>query len=221
MSNVIAFPFDRIKFRTAKVNGGVVVPFCRPAAAVRLERECDLFAEWMQVPEIYRNMETEAWQMANIKTDIVIGAAYWPSLAFGFNLSVGGRDRNDIKEYIGEAFDGVLRCEVKEGWQMDTEGDVSICHYFPSMVREAIADARVTLGQKEDWQMAYRITTQKELRREFWDMFPDLPNQRTVNYGGNRKHYPTDTRVAFCDWIDALSKSGDISQALAERATLD
>lgn len=67
----------------------------------------------------------------------------------------------------------------------------------------------------------HRITTQRELRREFWFTFPDLPRERITNYSGNGKMYRTDTRVTWCDWLDALSKGGDISQELAQRATLD
>jgi hypothetical protein len=37
-----------------------------------------------------------------------------PSLAFGFDLTISGRDRRDIKEYIAEVFDGTLRLEIKE-----------------------------------------------------------------------------------------------------------
>jgi hypothetical protein len=36
-----------------------------------------------------------------------------PSLAFGFEIKINGRDRNDIKEYIAEEFDTALRKEVK------------------------------------------------------------------------------------------------------------
>lgn len=68
--------------------------------------------------------------------------------------------------------------------------------------------------------MKYRITTQKELRREFWQTFPNLPRKRTVDYG-NGKQYPTDTRCTFVDWLDSLSKNGEISQELADRAELD
>ena len=32
--------------------------------------------------------------------------------------------------------------------------------------------------------------------------------------------WPTDTRCAFNDWLDALQKDGQISEALADRATL-
>jgi hypothetical protein len=60
----------------------------------------------------------------------------------------------------------------------------------------------------------YRITNQKQLRREFWAMFPELSGKK---YNGD---YCTDTRCTFVDWIDSLSKDGVISQSLASRATL-
>jgi hypothetical protein len=37
-----------------------------------------------------------------------------PSLASGFVLSISGRNRNDIKDYLGEMFDSALRDEVKK-----------------------------------------------------------------------------------------------------------
>jgi len=36
-----------------------------------------------------------------------------PSLAFGFNLKVTGRDRRDIKDYIGETFHAALNSDVQ------------------------------------------------------------------------------------------------------------
>ena len=69
--------------------------------------------------------------------------------------------------------------------------------------------------------MSYRITNQRQLRREFWQTFPELPRRKVTNYSGNGKMYQTDTRVAWCDWIDSLSKDGSISPELAYRATLD
>lgn len=65
-----------------------------------------------------------------------------------------------------------------------------------------------------------RITNQRELRREFWRTFPHLPRRRITNYSGNGTMHRTDTRVAWCDWLDMLSKDGSISQDLAQRATL-
>jgi hypothetical protein len=69
--------------------------------------------------------------------------------------------------------------------------------------------------------MSYRITTQRQLRREFWQTFPNLPRRKIPNYSGNGTMHRTDTRCAWCDWIDALAKNGDISPELADRATLD
>lgn len=36
-----------------------------------------------------------------------------PSLAFGFTLTISGRNRNEIKDYIHQAFDCALNEEVK------------------------------------------------------------------------------------------------------------
>lgn len=69
--------------------------------------------------------------------------------------------------------------------------------------------------------MAYQITNQRALRRAFWETFPNLPRRKITNYSGNGKMYPTDTRCAFIDWLDGLSKDGSISDELAQRATLD
>lgn len=58
------------------------------------------------------------------------------------------------------------------------------------------------------------ITTQAELRREFWRQHPNLDRKKV------KGDYKTDTRVAFCDFIDHMARSGQISEALAQRATL-
>jgi hypothetical protein len=60
-----------------------------------------------------------------------------------------------------------------------------------------------------------RITTQKELRAEFWETHPEC-----VRRPGSQNSQPTDTRITFVDWIDMLARDGDISEALANRATL-
>lgn len=64
------------------------------------------------------------------------------------------------------------------------------------------------------------ITTQKELRRAFWVAHPHLPHRRIKNYSGNGTMYPPDTRCAWCDWLDYMQNAGEISEALANRATL-
>ena len=66
--------------------------------------------------------------------------------------------------------------------------------------------------------MAY--TTQKQIRAAFWELYPDLPRRKITNYAGTGKMHQTDTRCAFCDFVDALNKGGQISDQLANRATL-
>ncbi len=70
------------------------------------------------------------------------------------------------------------------------------------------------------------ITNQKQLRALFWATFPDLPRRR-YRYSPNRSDktaplvFPIDTRVTWCDWIDGLQKDNEITEALANRATLE
>ena len=60
------------------------------------------------------------------------------------------------------------------------------------------------------------ITTQKQLRAEFWrnhQQFERVP-------GWDQNNYPTDIRVAWCDFVDDAYQSDQISKGLAERAAL-
>ena len=71
--------------------------------------------------------------------------------------------------------------------------------------------------------MKYTYTTQKQVREAFWSEHRGLPGitpRRIKNYSGNGTMHNTDTRCAFCDYVDMLSKGGDISQELAARVTL-
>jgi hypothetical protein len=69
------------------------------------------------------------------------------------------------------------------------------------------------------------MTNQKQIRAAFWDAFPDLPRRR-YRYSPNRSDktaelvFPIDTRCAFVDFVDNLQRNGDISESLANRATL-
>jgi len=62
---------------------------------------------------------------------------------------------------------------------------------------------------------------QKQLRAAFWQTFPELSRRRIPNYSGDGTMYINDTRCAWSNWLDALQKSGEITDALADRATLD
>ena len=64
------------------------------------------------------------------------------------------------------------------------------------------------------------ITTQKELRRVFREYHPDLDFRKVENYSRNGTMYKADTRCAFVDFVDSMSRNGQITQELAERATL-
>lgn len=60
------------------------------------------------------------------------------------------------------------------------------------------------------------ITTQKALRDCFWTSNPDLKRK------GKQKQnaYPTDVRVAWVDYAEMMQRDGQISDGLAQRATL-
>lgn len=64
------------------------------------------------------------------------------------------------------------------------------------------------------------ITTQREARAEFWRQHPNLNRKKIRNYSGNGTMYTTDTRVAFVDWLDAMSKNGEITDRVAQNVTL-
>lgn len=60
------------------------------------------------------------------------------------------------------------------------------------------------------------ITTQRKLREVFWMSNPELKRVP----GKTQNDYPTDTRLAWCDYIDNMCRTGMIDEALAQRATL-
>jgi hypothetical protein len=66
------------------------------------------------------------------------------------------------------------------------------------------------------------MTTQKQIRAVFWAAHPDLEAaaraRRTRSKPQN--HHNATTRCAFVDFVDNLNRSGQISDALANRATL-
>ena len=66
------------------------------------------------------------------------------------------------------------------------------------------------------------MKTQKQIRAAFWQAHPELDQQacrrRTRSKGQNAQN--ATTRCTFVDFVDSLSRSGEISAALAHRATL-
>ena len=71
--------------------------------------------------------------------------------------------------------------------------------------------------------MSYPITTQAEVRQLFWELHegqPGISTRKIQDHSGLGKMYDTGTRCAFVDYVDALARSGKISDALAGRVTL-
>ena len=64
----------------------------------------------------------------------------------------------------------------------------------------------------------YLYTSQAALRRSFWLAHPALRHQ--YRSAKRQNDYPTDTRMAWCDYVDAMAREGCISADLAARATL-
>lgn len=60
--------------------------------------------------------------------------------------------------------------------------------------------------------------TEQEVRDAFWAAFPRL----RPTWRARRSHndYSTDVRSTFVEFVDDLQKSGQISDKLADRATL-
>jgi len=83
--------------------------------------------------------------------------------------------------------------------------------------------------------MTYQYTTQPQIRAAFWQEIelsgaasagPHDITEYVVSAGAVRTRratqndYPAEVRTAFVDYVDALQKSGAISEALAARVTL-
>ena len=71
------------------------------------------------------------------------------------------------------------------------------------------------------------LTTQRQIRKAFWDAWREgqfkglsVTPRRIPNYVGDGKMHNTDTRCAFCDFVDGLSKNGELKEGLADRVTL-
>jgi hypothetical protein len=64
------------------------------------------------------------------------------------------------------------------------------------------------------------MSTQKALRAAFWRDNPGLSRRMIPAYSGQGRMYCTDTRVAWCDFVESQARAGLISDALANRATL-
>lgn len=62
------------------------------------------------------------------------------------------------------------------------------------------------------------MKTQKEVRKSFWESFPEFKSEYRVKKRQN--DYRTDIRCAFVDFVDDLRRSGEITQKQADNYTL-
>ena len=64
----------------------------------------------------------------------------------------------------------------------------------------------------------FEITTQKQVRKLFWDNYPVfLPYYRTNK---KQNEYNCDVRTSFVDFVDSLRRDNLISEKLANTVTL-
>jgi hypothetical protein len=66
-------------------------------------------------------------------------------------------------------------------------------------------------------------TNQRQIRAAFWSEFPELARRSRKTQSGRilpQNEQPADIRMAFNDYVDALERSGQISQRLSQRVTL-
>lgn len=69
------------------------------------------------------------------------------------------------------------------------------------------------------------MTTQAQIRAAFWRANPTAdrkkyPARDWTRADETQRDYCTDTRCAFVDFVDHLARNGEISEQLAQRATL-
>lgn len=67
--------------------------------------------------------------------------------------------------------------------------------------------------------MAHDIRNEQQARDAFWREMPFS----IAKWRGKRREqnaYPTDVRVAWCDWVDSATRSGRMSEELASEVTL-
>ena len=75
--------------------------------------------------------------------------------------------------------------------------------------------------------MKYEITTQKELRKAFWQGFKTLNNIDIIELYHvvtgkplTQNEYNATIRSEWCEFVDAMQKDGIISKKLYNKATL-
>jgi hypothetical protein len=70
----------------------------------------------------------------------------------------------------------------------------------------------------------YAHTTQRQVRAAFWQSTglrrPLIATRPGLYRYATHNECPADVRAAFCDFVDHMHRTGEISDALADRVTL-
>ncbi len=67
----------------------------------------------------------------------------------------------------------------------------------------------------------FTFTTQAEVRRAFWQGAPAEMRKRVPNHEGTGRMYNATARSEVVEFVDMLTRDGHISEALAQRVTLE
>lgn len=63
--------------------------------------------------------------------------------------------------------------------------------------------------------MTYQFTTEAQVRRAFWQGWPE-----GFQRGKRHNEYNATIRSEFCAFVDMLARDGQISESLAQKVTL-
>lgn len=64
-------------------------------------------------------------------------------------------------------------------------------------------------------------TTESQVRTAFWQEYPELSDKKIKGFMPFERMYTCDTRTAFVNFVDNLSRAGYISLKLTQAATLE
>lgn len=64
-----------------------------------------------------------------------------------------------------------------------------------------------------------QFTTEKQVRKEFWNQHPVL-KAKYYKKGQPQNDYNATVRTIFVDWIDSMNKAGQIPTDTADEVTL-
>ena len=68
--------------------------------------------------------------------------------------------------------------------------------------------------------MKYRMTTQAQIRKAFWEAYPNADRKKIKDDSGKGRCYSVDTQTLFVEYVNAIRWAELISEDLAFRVEL-